>query len=133
MLLTQAGVDVINAGGTLDAIDLKVTQNNDATKVGTDSATPVVTAVDDAPTIVVTANDFTENSAVAGQVAATYVTADEDLDTLTVERNEPSWGLMLRLGMRRRAELDFVNADFDPENPVIIVYSIDRPTWENRA
>ena len=27
MLLTQAGVDVINAGGTLDAIDLKVTQD----------------------------------------------------------------------------------------------------------
>ena len=32
-------------------------------------------------------------------------------------------------GMRRREDLDFANADFDPDNPVIIVYSIDRDNW----
>ncbi|MEK1905885.1 MAG: retention module-containing protein, partial [Pseudomonas sp.] len=39
--------------------------------------------INDAPTITVNANDFTENSAAAGQVAATYVTADVDGDNLT--------------------------------------------------
>ncbi|MBB2494786.1 beta strand repeat-containing protein, partial [Aquipseudomonas ullengensis] len=91
VLLTQAGVNVINAGGTLDAIDLKVTQNNDATKVGTASDTPVVTAVDDAPTITVTANDFTEDSGVVvGAVAGTYTTADAEGDARTVTFNTPS-------------------------------------------
>ncbi|WP_370033883.1 GNAT family N-acetyltransferase [Qipengyuania mesophila] len=54
----------------------------------------------------------------------------DEVVAFTVERNTPSWGLMKRLGMRRRADLDFENADFDPGNPVIIVYSIDRETWE---
>lgn len=48
---------------------------------------------------------------------------------LTVERNVPSWGLMIRLGMERREDLDFANDDFDPENSIIIVYSIDRVQW----
>lgn len=51
--------------------------------------------------------------------------ADEVI-ALTVEGNAPSWGLMRRLGMQRREDLDFANAEFDPDNPVIIVYSIDR-------
>lgn len=58
--------------------------------------------------------------------------ADEVI-ALTVQGNAPSWGLMLRLGMRRREDLDFENADFDPENPVIIVYSIDRATWQAQS
>ncbi|MFK3975960.1 retention module-containing protein, partial [Shewanella vesiculosa] len=44
-----------------------------------------VTPVNDAPTIDVVANDFTENSAAAGDVAATYNTFDEDGDALTVD------------------------------------------------
>ncbi len=51
---------------------------------------------------------------------------------MTVEGNRASWGLMKRLGMQRREDLDFDSADFDPANPVIIVYSIDRQTWERR-
>ncbi|MGS3140269.1 VWA domain-containing protein [Aeromonas sanarellii] len=53
---------------------------------GTDSATPAVELVNDAPTIEVEANDFVENSAKAGDVAATYKTQDEDntADQLTV-------------------------------------------------
>ncbi|MBE8168484.1 MAG: retention module-containing protein, partial [Shewanella sp.] len=39
-----------------------------------------VTPVDDAPTINVTANDFVENDAIAGDVAATYNANDEDSD-----------------------------------------------------
>ena len=45
--------------------------------------------------------------------------ADEVI-ALTVARNTASWGLMLRLGMERRADLDFASPDFDPENPLIM-------------
>lgn len=49
---------------------------------------------------------------------------------LTVDANEGSWGLMRRLGMRRRTDLDFANTAFDPENGIIIVYSITRGEWD---
>lgn len=55
--------------------------------------------------------------------------ADEVI-ALTVQGNAPSWGLMLRLGMRRREDLDFASPDFDPENPLIIVHSIAREQWQ---
>jgi RimJ/RimL family protein N-acetyltransferase len=55
--------------------------------------------------------------------------ADEVI-ALTVERNTASWGLMERLGMARRADLDFASPDFDAENPRIIAYSINRRAWE---
>lgn len=51
---------------------------------------------------------------------------------LTVESNAPSWGLMIRLGMQRREDLDFANAEFDPDAGVIIVYSISRDQWDDR-
>ena len=54
--------------------------------------------------------------------------ADEVI-ALTVQRNEGSWGLMNRLGMVRREDLDFANSDFDEEEPTIIVYSIARGDW----
>lgn len=55
--------------------------------------------------------------------------ADEVI-ALTVEGNAPSWGLMLRLGMERRADLDFASAEFDPDNPLIIAYAIARAQWQ---
>ena len=54
--------------------------------------------------------------------------ADEVI-ALTVQNNTASWGLMLRLGMERRAALDFDSPDFDPENPRIIVHTIAREQW----
>ena len=54
----------------------------------------------------------------------------DEVVALTVARNTPSWGLMKRLGMRRREDLDFANADFDPEEPTIIVYSITQREWQ---
>ncbi len=48
---------------------------------------------------------------------------------LTVQGNAPSWGLMKRLGMQRREDLDFANAEFDADTGVIIVYSIDHEHW----
>ena len=49
---------------------------------------------------------------------------------LTVEGNTASWGLMERLGMRRRPDLDFASTDFDPRGGTIIVYSLTRDEWE---
>lgn len=48
---------------------------------------------------------------------------------LTVACNTASWGLMERLGMARRDDLDFASPDFDPENPLIIAYAITRERW----
>lgn len=55
----------------------------------------------------------------------------EEVIALTVEGNTGSWGLMLRLGMGRRADLDFGSADFDPEDPRIIAYAITRAGWRS--
>ncbi|RPA60399.1 retention module-containing protein, partial [Shewanella frigidimarina] len=82
VVLTQAGADLVNNGGTLPPVDLTVSDGN---LTGQDSDTPVITPTNDAPTIDVVANDFTENSAVDGDVAATYTTFDEDGDLLTVD------------------------------------------------
>lgn len=54
--------------------------------------------------------------------------ADEVI-ALTVEGNAPSWGLMIRLGMERREDLDFANSDFDPDSGTIMVYSIAADAW----
>jgi RimJ/RimL family protein N-acetyltransferase len=51
---------------------------------------------------------------------------------LTVDGNAASWGLMLRLGMERRPDLDFPNDDFEPQGGTIIAYSITREQWQAR-
>ena len=48
---------------------------------------------------------------------------------LTVEGNTGSWGLMKRLGMVRREDLDFPSDDFGAHG-TIIAYSITREAWE---
>jgi RimJ/RimL family protein N-acetyltransferase len=47
---------------------------------------------------------------------------------LTIAENTASWGLMERLGMRRRPELDFHCPDFLPDK-LTIVYSVERHDW----
>lgn len=54
----------------------------------------------------------------------------EEVIALTVQNNAASWGLMLRLGMERREDLDFDSADFDPANPRIIVHAVTRARWQ---
>lgn len=56
----------------------------------------------------------------------------EEVVALTVEGNTGSWGLMERLGMRRRAELDYDDTRYENPWRRSIVYSLDRATWENR-
>lgn len=53
----------------------------------------------------------------------------ERVVALTVEGNAPSWGLMKRLGMVRRADLDYAGADW-AEGPVI-VYEMRREQWRS--
>lgn len=48
---------------------------------------------------------------------------------LTVDANRESWGLMTRLGMRRRPDLDFVDPRYGPELNPTIVYSLSREEW----
>ena len=48
---------------------------------------------------------------------------------LTVQENTASWGLMQRLGMERREDLDFESNLFGPES--VIVYSITREQWKD--
>ena len=48
---------------------------------------------------------------------------------LTIGPNDESQGLMKRLGMKRRPDLDFVDPRFGPEMNPTIVYSIDSADW----
>ena len=52
----------------------------------------------------------------------------ERVVAVTYRENEPSWGLMKRLGMKRREDLDFDDPRFPELNPTI-VYSIAREEW----
>jgi len=49
---------------------------------------------------------------------------------LTVTGNEPSWGLMERLGMTRRPELDYSGASWAEGK--VIAYRIERDEWLKR-
>lgn len=51
----------------------------------------------------------------------------------TSERNDASWRLMERLGMRRRADLDYPDADYPPEDNPTMVYRLDAADWRARA
>ena len=55
----------------------------------------------------------------------------ERVVALTVAGNSPSWGLMERLGMKRRPELDYVGPEW--AEGVVIVYSIGRDEWQART
>ena len=57
----------------------------------------------------------------------------DEVIALTVQENEPSWGLMLRLGMTRREDLDFRSTTYDPAGMDNIAYSISREHWERTA
>ena len=48
---------------------------------------------------------------------------------LTVAQNEASWGLMHRLGMKRRKDLDFTDTRFGPELNPNMVYRIEAEDW----
>jgi RimJ/RimL family protein N-acetyltransferase len=47
----------------------------------------------------------------------------------TSERNVPSWRVMERLGMMRRADLDYPDAHYPPEDNPTMVYWLPREQW----
>lgn len=53
----------------------------------------------------------------------------ESVVALTVAGNAASWGLMERLGMTRRAELDYVDPRWPETMNPVIVYDIGRSAW----
>ncbi len=84
VILTQAGVDLVNAGTDLPAFTL--TPNDGSVNGPAQTADPSVTPVNDAPELTITqVNDFIEDSGnSAGDVVATYTTSDPDGDTVSV-------------------------------------------------
>ena len=72
---------------------------------------------------------YAREAATATLDAALDTFGAEEVFALTVPGNTASWGLMKRLGMTRREELDYVDNRYEePWNPTI-VYSIDRDAW----
>ncbi|MBB1274953.1 hypothetical protein, partial [Psychromonas sp. SR45-3] len=85
VLLTAAGAALVNSGAALPEFTL--TPNDGTINGETDSATPVVNTVNDAPEVTITnTNAFTEDdgSAVENAVVATFDTSDEDGNDVTV-------------------------------------------------
>ena len=62
-----------------------------------------------------------------GRVDAPHVVA------LTSKANIASWKLMEKLGMERRAELDFSDPAFGPEDNPTIQYSLTKQQWEQQS
>ncbi|KLE34343.1 GNAT family N-acetyltransferase [Aurantiacibacter luteus] len=57
----------------------------------------------------------------------------EEVVALTVEGNAPSQGLMRRLGMQRRADLDYEDTRYGPDLNPTIVHAITAPAWRAGA
>ena len=74
---------------------------------------------------------YAKEAATASLAAAFDRFGADEVVALTVPGNTPSWGLMKRLGMRRREELDYIDPRFGEDLNPSIIYSIDRETWEN--
>jgi RimJ/RimL family protein N-acetyltransferase len=71
---------------------------------------------------------YAKEAATASLDHAFDVLGANQVVAITFPPNEASWGLMERLGMRRRADLDHDDPRFPTLNPVI-VYSIDQEAW----
>ena len=71
---------------------------------------------------------YAKEAAIASLDFAFASLGAERVVAFTVSGNVPSWGLMERLGMVRRPDLDYVGPDW-AEGPVI-VYVIGRKEWQ---
>jgi RimJ/RimL family protein N-acetyltransferase len=54
----------------------------------------------------------------------------ERVVSITVDGNASSWGLMKRLGMHRREDLDYVDRDWPDEMNPVIVYVLEAEQWK---
>ncbi|HEU4651001.1 MAG TPA: GNAT family N-acetyltransferase [Croceibacterium sp.] len=72
----------------------------------------------------------------AGEAALRIAFERFDLSRIyaqTSQRNTASWGLMERLGMVRRADLDYPDPDYPPEDNPTMVYELDADAWRARV
>ena len=76
---------------------------------------------------------YAKEAAIAALDVAFTRFGAEEVIALTVIGNTASWGLMERLGMRRRAELDYDDMRYGSLWRRTIVYSIGRESWGNRG
>ncbi len=72
---------------------------------------------------------YAKEAAVASLDAAFTQFGAPIIHALTVQQNEGSWGLMHRLGMQRRPDLDCVEPRWGEELKNVIVHSITRDQW----
>jgi RimJ/RimL family protein N-acetyltransferase len=72
---------------------------------------------------------YAREAAVASLDHAFGTLAVPQVVALTVEGNAPSWGLMERLGMTRRPDLDYAGPDW--AEGVVIAYLIRREEWRS--
>lgn len=75
---------------------------------------------------------YAREAALASMRAGFELFGAPHMIALTVPGNAGSWGLMERLGMRRRPDLDFESTDFESEGGTIIAYAITRDEWEQQ-
>ncbi|MET1110232.1 MAG: GNAT family N-acetyltransferase [Allosphingosinicella sp.] len=72
---------------------------------------------------------YAKEAAVASLDFAFDKLGAERVVALTVDGNAPSWGLMLRLGMTRRPDLDYATAQW--ADGMVIVYEMRREQWRS--
>ena len=72
---------------------------------------------------------YAKEAATAALRHAFETAGAERVIALTVEGNSNSWGLMRRLGMQRRADLDYVDPDWPPSMNPVIVYEMEQSAW----
>ena len=73
---------------------------------------------------------YAKEAAIAAMSAAFDRFGAKRVVSITVIGNEPSWGLMKRLGMTRRPELDYIDDRYDPPWRDAILYDITRDAWQ---
>jgi RimJ/RimL family protein N-acetyltransferase len=74
---------------------------------------------------------YAKEAAIASLDLAFHCFAAPRVVAVTAARNAPSQGLMKRLGMNRREDLDFIDQRFPPETEVNpqVAYMIDAADW----
>jgi RimJ/RimL family protein N-acetyltransferase len=75
---------------------------------------------------------YAKEASIASLDAAFDRFGADEVVALTVIDNASSWGLMKRLGMERREDLDYDDVRYEPPWRRAIVYSITRDAWGRR-
>ncbi len=73
---------------------------------------------------------YAREAASASLEAAFTRFAAPEVIAITIIENTASWGLMERLGMTRRTDLDYRDSRFDPPFDATVAWSIDAQGWE---